>query len=146
MTIENYYLACYQSILDRNLIKFVKLFKLTKQEILNYPKEYPHLDANEIFKANYPEDFIDYLLGTADFYLSFFDAMNLSSTPENIAIREKSFQELTNHPLIDYCPIDKSSIINNLLAVSYSNIITKEEVTAKLTTIINYQLLMIFYL
>lgn len=140
MTGENYYLAFYQAILDNNLIKLVQLQDLTNEELLNYPEEYPHLDANEIFKANHPMDFINTLLRTAEYkelYLKYDDATNPLATEENIALREKTSLELLKHPLIDYCPSDRSSIIESLLAVSYSKIITKAEVITKLTPLLN---------
>jgi hypothetical protein len=140
MTRENYYLSYYQAILDKNLTKLMKLADLTNEERLNYPEEYPHLDANEIFKVNKPMGFIASLFRTAEYkelYLKYDDATNPLATEENIAIREKSYLELMEYPLIDYCPSDRFSIIANLLAVSYSRIITKEEVTTKFTILIN---------
>ncbi len=67
------------------------------------------------------------------------DEKNTLEKEENIAIREKSFLELMEYPLINYCPKDKhsaDSIIDNLLTVSYSKIITKKEVIKKITPLI----------
>ena len=136
----NYYLSFYQAILDRDLTKLVQLHDLTNEEELNYPEEYTHLDANEIFKANHPMDFISSLFRTVKYqelYFKYYHANNPLATEENIALREKTSLELLKHPLIDYCPSDSSSIIENLLAMSYSKIITKEEIITKLTPLLN---------
>jgi hypothetical protein len=134
---NNFYLSYYQSILDRNITKALELHHLTNEEKESYFEEYPNLNYNEIFKDNDPGDFLISLLTSEefiDFDISIHDALNSLATENAIAKREKNHFELMEHPLLNVCPIfiNKLSAAEILVSVSYSVIITKEEITSRL--------------
>ena len=138
MTKENYYLACYQAIMDRNLTKALELSNLTDQEEENYPSEHPELNYNAVFEDNDRDDFLLSILKSEkfiDFYISL-EADPLV-TKENIAIRWANKLELMQYPLMDNCPNPAFGFLslNMLLSSAYSTALSKEEVSSELKVI-----------
>ena len=79
VTKNNYYLALYQAILDRNITKILELEKIPYAEEENYPNEYPELDYKAIFGEDDPDDFLDALLENdefKDFYSTIVDTLS----------------------------------------------------------------------
>lgn len=133
-----YLIASYQAIIEKNTSKCIKFHKLNSKEKINYPDEYPELNYDEIFKNKDPDDIIKDLLDSKEYQdLVYALLPDILKEGKDWVTRELSHSELINHPLIDYCPKDRSSIIDNLLSISYSTVITKEEVTYKLGKLLN---------
>jgi hypothetical protein len=67
MITENYYIAQYQTILDRNATKVAILDSLNDKEQENYPNEYPDLNYDDIFKDEDPDDFLEAILKSTEY-------------------------------------------------------------------------------
>jgi hypothetical protein len=142
MTKENYFLALYQALINRNLTKILELGEISEEDEENYSEEYPELDYNAIFGDNDPDDFLTSLLISEEFKglaAELERSENHLATDENIAIREESHLKLMSHPLVNYClnPIYSPSVVGSLISFSYSTVITKEEMADKLGGLIN---------
>jgi hypothetical protein len=142
MTKENFYLSLYQAIMDKNITKALKLSKLCDEEEKNYPKEYPELNYNGIYKDEDPDDFLNSLFRTEEF-IDFYGALsnalfNPLATEENITIREANKLELMKHPLVNFSinPAYGLSIIDALLSITYSTVISKQEFAHKLEELV----------
>lgn len=133
-----YNIAAYQAVIERNASKTLELYKLNSKERINYPDEYPGLNYDEIFKNKDPDDIIEDLLKSKEYQDLFYAVLtDIFKEGKDFVTRELSHSKLMDNPLMDYCPNDRSSIIDNLLSISYSTVITKEEVTYKLGKLLN---------
>lgn len=142
MTKENFYLSLYQAIIDKNITKALKLNKLSDEEEKNYPNEYPEINYKGIYKDEDPDDFLNYLLRTEEF-IDFYDALgnalfNPLATEKNIAIREINKLALIKHPLVSFSinPAYGLSIMDALLSITYSTVISKQEFAHKLEELV----------
>lgn len=144
MSEENFWLARYKAILNKDLIKSHRFSKFTDQEKENYLEESPELSFDIIFTKKNPMSIINSLLGSKefkDFAISLTDLDHPSlATEENILIRDKNELELLKHPLIDYSPNPYygPSVIESILSITYSTIFTTEEINKDLMQMIEY--------
>lgn len=110
---ENYILACYQAILEKNVTKVIALINLNSEEKQTYPNEYSELDYDEIFQANDPDDVLTNLLESEEY--QGFSAM-LGDTIFSHITEEKYLFLSKPHP------IEGLYITDNLLSLIYSGV------------------------
>lgn len=126
---SNYFIVYYQAILDKNLTAAMEFNSLSLEQRFSYPDHHSDIDVSEVFGDDISIEVINALLRKPDyldFTLLFSDARNPLATEKNIAIRENSYHQMQNYPLLNYCSSTNYLSLDNLLSVSYSKVISKE--------------------
>jgi hypothetical protein len=142
MSREDYFISCYQALIDKNVSKIMYLSDIDdedKDQMDNYPNEYPESSYKDIFQGEDPAEFLmNILLADKELVLAFHQIGNQLATQENIAIFEQNYADIKNHPLINYSPNSYfGQLIETLSSITYSKIFNYENFKEHILSLLN---------
>lgn len=139
MSLENYYIAYYKAILDRNISKIDELeqwFDNQKDQPIEYQNENHNLKYEDVFADQNPEkvisDFIYFTLETdQDFALKMEMQERTETSEKDIITRRENYKKLLEYPLLNHCPNPALgiNILDTMASITYSTMFNRHDLT-----------------